>query len=303
MWSVSKRRFALTCERQQTAAQAIVQVARVIVQHPNPTHEFALISSHMINFHLVQYIADHTIHFHCVKCSFICCAQVADFLGTIHHEFTFTVQEGLDALEDLIWHIESFEQVRPHVTLQPQTAASAGRHYSIMSSAKFACGFSGSPLPVLQLGSWRLRGEQRWPSLVAAPAAARSGMCRHQSWVWHPAGWSVGVQVRSAVPMYILTRKIKAMGIKVVLSGEGADEALGGYLYFHKAPDAAEYHRRGPLRSPRQTRFVAATAASRGCNCSFQEYLTCQSSVGVTAINRFSVRHWAQPKALSSLAS
>jgi asparagine synthetase B (glutamine-hydrolysing) len=38
--------------------------------------------------------------------------QVADFLGTIHHEFTFTVQEGLDALEDLIWHIESFEQVQ-----------------------------------------------------------------------------------------------------------------------------------------------------------------------------------------------
>ena len=42
--------------------------------------------------------------------------------------------------------------------------------------------------------------------------------------------------------MYILTRKIKAMGIKVVLSGEGADEALGGYLFFHKAPSPAEYH-------------------------------------------------------------
>jgi asparagine synthase (glutamine-hydrolysing) len=88
----------------------------------------------------------------------IAARKVADFLGTIHHEFTFTVQEGLDALEDLIWHIESFEQVR------------------------------------------------------------------------------------AAVPMYILTRKIKAMGIKVVLSGEGADEALGGYLFFHKAPDAAEFH-------------------------------------------------------------
>lgn len=53
---------------------------------------------------------------------------------------------------------------------------------------------------------------------------------------------SVVAQVRAAVPMYILTRKIKAMGIKVVLSGEGADEALGGYLFFHKAPNAAEYH-------------------------------------------------------------
>ena len=48
--------------------------------------------------------------------------------------------------------------------------------------------------------------------------------------------------MRAAVPMYILTRKIKAMGIKVVLSGEGADEAFGGYLFFHKAPNAKEYH-------------------------------------------------------------
>ena len=43
-----------------------------------------------------------------------CARQVADFLGTIHHEFTFTVQEGIDALEDLIWHIESWEQVCAH---------------------------------------------------------------------------------------------------------------------------------------------------------------------------------------------
>ena len=85
--------------------------------------------------------------------------KVADFLGTEHHEFTFTVEEGIDALYDLIWHIESYEQVR------------------------------------------------------------------------------------AAVPMYLLARKIKALGIKVVLSGEGADEELGGYLYFHKAPNAAEYHK------------------------------------------------------------
>jgi len=52
--------------------------------------------------------------------------QVADFLGTIHHEFTFTVEEGLDALEDLIWHIESFEQVRNismHAWCLPQHGA------------------------------------------------------------------------------------------------------------------------------------------------------------------------------------
>lgn len=85
--------------------------------------------------------------------------KVADFLGTEHYNFTFTVEEGIDALEDLIWHLESYEQVR------------------------------------------------------------------------------------AAVPMYILSRKIKSLGIKVVLSGEGADEAFGGYLYFHKAPSPEEFHR------------------------------------------------------------
>ena len=51
------------------------------------------------------------------------------------------------------------------------------------------------------------------------------------------------LQVRAAVPMYLLARRIKAMGFKVVLSGEGADEIFGGYLYFHKAPSPAEFHR------------------------------------------------------------
>jgi len=85
--------------------------------------------------------------------------EVADFLGTKHHEFHFTVEEGIDAMRDLIWHTESFEQVR------------------------------------------------------------------------------------AAVPMYLLARKIKALGIKVVLSGEGADEIFGGYLYFHKAPSPKEFHK------------------------------------------------------------
>lgn len=89
----------------------------------------------------------------------IAARKVAKTLGTNHHEFNFTVEEGIDALRDLIWHIESFEQVR------------------------------------------------------------------------------------AAVPMYLLARKIKALGIKVVLSGEGADEIFGGYLYFHKAPSPDEFHR------------------------------------------------------------
>ena len=48
--------------------------------------------------------------------------------------------------------------------------------------------------------------------------------------------------IRASTPMYLLARRIKAMGVKMVLSGEGADEVFGGYLYFHKAPDAREFH-------------------------------------------------------------
>jgi asparagine synthase (glutamine-hydrolysing) len=85
---------------------------------------------------------------------------VADAIGSVHHEIHFTVQEGIDALSDVIYHIESFD-----VTT-----------------------------------------------------------------------------VRASTPMYLLMRKIRAMGIKMILSGEGADEVFGGYLYFHKAPDGHELH-------------------------------------------------------------
>jgi len=86
--------------------------------------------------------------------------KVAEYIGAIHHEIHFTVQEGLDALSDVIYHLESFD-----VTT-----------------------------------------------------------------------------VRASTPMYLLMRKIHSMGIKMVLSGEGADEIFGGYLYFHKAPDGHELH-------------------------------------------------------------
>jgi len=85
---------------------------------------------------------------------------VADHIGTIHHEVNFTIQEGLDALSDVIYHIETYD-----VTT-----------------------------------------------------------------------------IRASTPMYLLARVIKSMGIKMVLSGEGADEIFGGYLYFHKAPDARAFH-------------------------------------------------------------
>ncbi|MCX7548675.1 asparagine synthase B [Xanthomarina sp. F1114] len=86
--------------------------------------------------------------------------QVADHIGTIHHEIEFTVQEGLDAIKDVIYQLETYD-----VTT-----------------------------------------------------------------------------IRASTPMYLMARVIKSMGIKMVLSGEGADEIFGGYLYFHKAPNAQEFH-------------------------------------------------------------
>jgi len=86
--------------------------------------------------------------------------QVAEFLGTVHHSWEYTIQQGLDALKDVIYHIETYD-----VTT-----------------------------------------------------------------------------IRASTPMYLLSRRIKAMGVKMVMSGEGADEVFGGYLYFHKAPSPSEFH-------------------------------------------------------------
>ncbi|GAA5141615.1 asparagine synthase B [Thalassotalea piscium] len=90
----------------------------------------------------------------------IAAQKVADSIGTIHHSVVFTAQEGIDALKEVIYHLETYD-----VTT-----------------------------------------------------------------------------IRASTPMYLMARKIKAMGIKMVLSGEGADEIFGGYLYFHKAPNAQEFH-------------------------------------------------------------
>ena len=85
---------------------------------------------------------------------------VADHIGTIHHEIKFTIQEGLDAVREVIYHLETYD-----ITT-----------------------------------------------------------------------------VRASTPMFLMARAIKSLGIKMVLSGEGADELFGGYLYFHKAPNAREFH-------------------------------------------------------------
>ncbi len=90
----------------------------------------------------------------------IAAQKAADHIGTIHHEVNFTIQEGLDAIRDVIYHLETYD-----VTT-----------------------------------------------------------------------------IRASTPMYLLARVIKSMGIKMVLSGEGSDELFGGYLYFHKAPNAKEFH-------------------------------------------------------------
>jgi len=90
----------------------------------------------------------------------IAAQKAADYIGTVHHEVHFTIQEALDALPDVIYHIETYD-----ITT-----------------------------------------------------------------------------VRASTPMYLLARVIKSMGIKMVLSGEGSDELFGGYLYFHKAPNAQEFH-------------------------------------------------------------
>jgi len=86
--------------------------------------------------------------------------KVADHIGTVHHEIKFTIQEGLDAIKDVIYNLETYD-----ITT-----------------------------------------------------------------------------IRASTPMYLMARVIKSMGIKMVLSGEGADELFGGYLYFHKAPNAQEFH-------------------------------------------------------------
>tara|TARA_B100000795_G_scaffold268520_1_gene255643 strand:+ start:6808 stop:8472 length:1665 start_codon:yes stop_codon:yes gene_type:complete len=86
--------------------------------------------------------------------------KVSNFLDTIHHEFIFTVEEGIDAIRDVIYNLETYDRTT----------------------------------------------------------------------------------IRASTPMYLLSRKIKAMGIKMVLSGEGADEIYGGYLYFHKAPTPEVFH-------------------------------------------------------------
>jgi len=90
----------------------------------------------------------------------IAARKAADHIGTVHHEINFSIQEGLDAIRDVIYHLETYD-----VTT-----------------------------------------------------------------------------IRASTPMYLLARVIKSMGIKMVLSGEGSDELFGGYLYFHKAPDAERFH-------------------------------------------------------------
>ena len=117
----------------------VAAIACKLVLHPKHVHTFAIGLENSPDLAAAQ--------------------RVADYLGTTHHAFQFTVQEGLDALKDVVYHIETYD-----VTT-----------------------------------------------------------------------------TRASTPMYLMARKIKALNIKMVLSGEGSDELFGGYLYFHKAPDPAAF--------------------------------------------------------------
>jgi asparagine synthase (glutamine-hydrolysing) len=108
----------------------------------------------------------------------IAARKVADMIGTVHHEVHFTIQEGIDAIRDVIYYLETYDTTT----------------------------------------------------------------------------------IRAATPMYLMSRKIKAMGIKMVLSGEGADEIFGGYLYFHKAPNAKELHEETVRKLDRLHMFDCARA-------------------------------------------
>ena len=108
----------------------------------------------------------------------IAAQKVAEMIGTVHHEIHFTIQEGLDAIRDVIYQLETYDTTT----------------------------------------------------------------------------------IRAATPMYLMTRKIKAMGIKMVLSGEGSDEIFGGYLYFHKAPNAKELHEETVRKLDRLHMFDCARA-------------------------------------------
>ncbi len=104
--------------------------------------------------------------------------------------------------------------------------------------------------PLLRRGSRGRAGPRpgagRWPS-TSAPSTTRStSPCRRGSTpcrtsIYHLETFDI-TTIRASTPMYLMMRKIRAMGIKMVLSGEGADEVFGGYLYFHKAPDGRELH-------------------------------------------------------------
>jgi asparagine synthase (glutamine-hydrolysing) len=108
--------------------------------------------------------------------------KVADYIGSVHHEIHYTSQEGIDALSDVIYHLESFD-----IT-----------------------------------------------------------------------------SIRATTPMYLLMRKVHAMGIKMILSGEGADEIFGGYLYFHKAPNGRELHDE-TIRKIQKLHLYDCARANKAC--------------------------------------
>ena len=138
--------------------------------------------------------------------------EVAAFVGTVHHSFVFTIQEGLDAVREVVHHLETYD-VTTVRTLQTH----------IYRQSYLALSWGG----LQREGQACLRAEPK-----------NKIQCLHTHFRTPDRHTIETIKIRASTPMFLMSRKIKARGVKMVLSGEGADEIFGGYLYFHKAPNA-----------------------------------------------------------------
>ncbi|KAF3509409.1 hypothetical protein F2Q69_00007710 [Brassica cretica] len=241
--------------------------------------------------------------------------EVAEYLGTVHHEFHFTVQDGIDAIEDVIYHVETYDvttiRASTPMFLMSRKIKSLGVKMvlsgegsdeifggylyfhkapnkqefhqetcrkavikRLMTDVPFGVLLSGgldSSL-VASITARHLAGTKaakRWgpqlhsfcvglegsPDLKAGKEVAeylgtvhhefhftvQDGIDAIEDVIYHVETYDV-TTIRASTPMFLMSRKIKSLGVKMVLSGEGSDEIFGGYLYFHKAPNKQEFH-------------------------------------------------------------
>ena len=176
-------------------------------------------------------------------------------LLSAQHEFRLIVQGGADAVYNLRWSARTL-----HIGKSPVQHLHVTKFKSSRSILTFCTCCKPSAHPKLH-------------SSTLTPYNGQ--VCSSSTYCL--------LQVRAAVPMYLLSRKIKALGFKVVMSGEGADEIFGGYLYFHKAPSPAEFHRCRlflDIRVPVQMLPMLKGQMQLGtCHCSLTAMLFLSESV------------------------